>query len=73
MLTPDETLEFASEHDMVVMRCLADLLANDHGLGSATAGGWAAYWRSWADTLPALHGRRLQVVADVGHRDVVQA
>ena len=87
VLPPQTTLEFARRHDAAVVRCLADLLANDvphtldtpamrraHlllamgglGLRSAVNGRYAAYWASWADTLPTLQARHPHAVADIG-------
>ena len=49
VLTPDETLEFASEHDTAVIWCLADLLANDQPLqlDPLACDGRTCRWR-WA-------------------------
>ena len=36
------------------------------GLRSAVDGRYAAYWASWADTLPTLQARHPHAVADIG-------
>ena len=63
VLTPDETLGFASEHNTAVMRCLAELLANDQPLqlDPLACDGRICHWR-WAGLVsgrkPLGDGRR---------------
>ena len=65
-LLPDTTLDFAQRHDAAVVRCLADLMANDEPLHSTRLrcdwptccwpwAGWASVWLM-ADTLPTGPG-----------------
>ena len=49
VLTPGETLGFASEHNTALMRCLAELLANDQQLQFDPLGAPAAgAGRAWS-------------------------
>ena len=51
---------------LVMRRAHLPLAMGGLGLRSAVDGRYAAYWASWADTLPTLQARHPHAVADIG-------
>ena len=68
ILPPTVTEQFAAGHDHAIARCLSELAKlplrlGGLGLRPALAARGAAYWASWADTLPTLRRRVPRLVS----------
>ena len=63
LLPPDSTVDFALAHDVAMGDCLSAL--GGLGLRSAVAVAPAAYWASWADSLPVLQRQARELLQQV--------